>query len=163
MPKKYPKNNPSAGAGTDYDGSTADWSLLQTSPCINAGTTDTSGLNLPETDFIGEPRVFQGRIDIGAFEYQSNIFIENYLFNDFFHIYPNPSMGKIYLIIENASYENLEIEIICNDGKLIYYSKLKKNISKITKQIDLSNYSRGIYFVKVKCENMIRTEKLIIF
>jgi len=43
------------------------------SPCINSGTPDTTGLNLPEIDLAGNPRIFNGEIDIidmGAYEYQ---------------------------------------------------------------------------------------------
>jgi hypothetical protein len=51
-----------------------DYRLSDTSPCINAGTMDTTGLNLPDSDLDGNPRVFDGRIDMGAFEYQQDNF-----------------------------------------------------------------------------------------
>ncbi|SOE20263.1 Right handed beta helix region [Spirosomataceae bacterium TFI 002] len=51
--------------------SSGDLSLLPCSPAINAGTADTTGLNLGLVDLAGNPRVFEGRIDIGAYEYQS--------------------------------------------------------------------------------------------
>jgi len=61
--------NPSAGAGIQFDGLAADWSLQPLSPCIDAGkpdfTTDSTGT---ETDFAGSPRIQYGTIDIGAFE-----------------------------------------------------------------------------------------------
>jgi len=44
------------------------YSLLEDSPCINAGIPDTTGLNLPEFDFAGNPRVLDGRIEMGAYE-----------------------------------------------------------------------------------------------
>jgi len=40
------------------------------SPCVNAGTLDTTGLNLPQFDIAGNPRVFGNRIDMGALENQ---------------------------------------------------------------------------------------------
>ena len=46
------------------------YSLLQFSPCIDAGISDTSGLHLPLFDHGGEERIYAGRIDIGAFEWQ---------------------------------------------------------------------------------------------
>jgi hypothetical protein len=61
--------NPSEGAGLQYDGSAADWSLQPLSPCIDAGkpdfTTDSTGT---EIDIAGSPRIQYGTIDIGAFE-----------------------------------------------------------------------------------------------
>jgi len=44
------------------------FSLQEFSPCVNAGIQDTTGLNLPEFDLAGNPRVYGGRIDMGAYE-----------------------------------------------------------------------------------------------
>ncbi|NTW31659.1 MAG: T9SS type A sorting domain-containing protein [Bacteroidetes bacterium] len=61
---------PSGGSGTGYNGLTADWSLQNSSPCIDAG--DPNGI-YPSTDIAGNPRKNVCRIDIGAYEYQTGI------------------------------------------------------------------------------------------
>ncbi|MEF3694146.1 MAG: T9SS type A sorting domain-containing protein, partial [Candidatus Cloacimonadota bacterium] len=43
--------------------------LSALSPCINIGTLDTLGLFLPPYDLAGNQRVWDGRIDMGCFEY----------------------------------------------------------------------------------------------
>jgi hypothetical protein len=43
--------------------------LSSTSPAINAGTPDPTGLDLPLTDLAGNLRVWDGRIDMGCYEY----------------------------------------------------------------------------------------------
>jgi hypothetical protein len=43
--------------------------LSEGSPCINTGTADTTGMNLPLTDLAGNQRVWDGRIDMGCYEY----------------------------------------------------------------------------------------------
>jgi hypothetical protein len=43
--------------------------LLEESPCINSGTSEIPGMELPETDIIGNPRVYDGQVDMGAYEY----------------------------------------------------------------------------------------------
>ena len=56
----YPNNkdldpsftSPSAGAGTSFDGISADWSLPVTAACVDAGNSDTVGYNLPTTDSL---------------------------------------------------------------------------------------------------------------
>jgi len=50
-----------------------DWSLTINSPCINKGLDNSSDPDIPLTDFIGNIRV--GTTDIGAYEYQSLVFI----------------------------------------------------------------------------------------
>ncbi|MCF7835183.1 C10 family peptidase [Candidatus Gracilibacteria bacterium] len=59
---------PTSGAGTGYNGLTANWQLQSTSPCINAG--DTTGISqyLPIVDLAESPRI-NGIIDMGAYEY----------------------------------------------------------------------------------------------
>ena len=61
--------SPSPGAGTDYDGLSANWTLRSTSACINAGTL----VNLPPTDLSGSQRIYSDIIDIGAYENQSEL------------------------------------------------------------------------------------------
>ena len=51
------------------DPENGDFHLAYGSACINAGTPDISGLGLPSVDLQGLPRVLDGRIDIGAYEY----------------------------------------------------------------------------------------------
>ena len=49
------------------------FNLTAISPCINAGTPDTTGLNLSAADITGNPRIISDTIDIGAYEYQIGI------------------------------------------------------------------------------------------
>ena len=49
------------------DATNDDYSLLEGSPCINAGNPNEIVNN--DKDIIGNPRFFGGRIDIGAYEY----------------------------------------------------------------------------------------------
>ncbi|MCP9767143.1 hypothetical protein EGI22_04420 [Lacihabitans sp. LS3-19] len=55
--------------------SAGDLRLQACSPAINAGTIDTTGLNLGLLDLEGNPRIFEDRIDIGAYERQIAPFI----------------------------------------------------------------------------------------
>jgi len=66
--------------------------LSATSPCRNAGTPDTTGMLLPLRDLAGGPRIWDDRIDIGAYEWN------NVSINEFFRdsvnlqisVFPNP-------------------------------------------------------------------------
>lgn len=61
--------NPSSGTGISYSGVNADWHLFSNSPCINAGTPDTTGFNLPLVDLDGNVRIWFDTIDMGTYEY----------------------------------------------------------------------------------------------
>jgi hypothetical protein len=61
---------PSNGSGADYDAASAVWTLLSSSPCINAG----ADANVPiDLDLAGNPRVQSNIVDIGAYENQSDL------------------------------------------------------------------------------------------
>lgn len=143
--------NPTEGAGIEYDGLSADWTLLETSPCINTGTPDTTGLNLPEFDIAGNPRVFGGRIDMGAYENQS-VYVkinESPVYSKI-NLYPNPGNNEIFIDIPpeiNGSW----IDIVNGQGKVLMHEQI--NISPAM----LSPYKlkSGIYFYRIYNENKV--------
>ena len=57
---------PSEGIGVEY--SEGDWSLSSLSPCINFGSENELDSILLESDLVGNMRVQQGCIDLGAYE-----------------------------------------------------------------------------------------------
>ena len=46
-----------------------DWSLQANSPCIDAGDVGLLNFDPSSTDLAGEPRVINGQVDMGAYEY----------------------------------------------------------------------------------------------
>ncbi len=50
--------------------------IANTSPCVNAGLADTTGLGLPSTDYYGNTRIVGGTTDIGIHE--TTVLPQNY-------------------------------------------------------------------------------------
>ncbi|MCD4768717.1 MAG: T9SS type A sorting domain-containing protein [Bacteroidales bacterium] len=69
-------------------------------------------------------------------------------------IFPNPNNGIITIETKNIQ----AIEIIDITGKLV--KQIRETSNKI--QIDLSSLHKGIYFIKIKTEKGIVTEKIIL-
>lgn len=141
---------PSTGYGIGYNGVTADWSLQDGSPCINAG--DPGGI-YPATDKAGNPRVVESIIDIGAYEYQWPVGIYPVNNQDDLLIYPNPAVD--YIVIENPPKSKIEISNI--NGQII------KTINNdfIKKVIYIGNLSSGVYMIKAITNNAVNFRKFV--
>lgn len=141
--------NPLLKDATNYD-----FSLMSTSPCINTGTPDTTGLHLPATDILGNPRV-KDRIDMGAIE---SIITNNVEINGIneLDIYPNPSKG-LFNLKSDESLLNKSIEILNINGQIMF----KKTIDKPISQINISDFGQGVYFIKIISEKGIIVKKII--
>jgi hypothetical protein len=73
-----------------------------------------------------------------------------------FSIFPNPAKNSIQIDLKNLS--NDTFTLYNSTGKSIYTIKL---ISKSTK-IDVSNYTKGIYFYTISNSNKLSSGKLVI-
>jgi hypothetical protein len=148
----YPQfTNPSGGAGIEYDGLAADWTLLETSPCINKGTPDTTGLNLPQYDIAGNQRVFGGRIDIGAYENQSvYVKINDSPVYSKIKLYPNPGTDKIYIDIP-PEMDGAWIDIVDGQGRVLMHEQISFSPSILSPY----KLQSGIYFYRIYNENKV--------
>lgn len=75
-------------------------------------------------------------------------------------IYPNPTSSVSNIKIENV-YGNIIIRITDVSGRVL--QKIEENVNNgYETQIDLSNYSKGVYFINITTDKCQRTEKLIL-
>ena len=74
---------------------------------------------------------------------------------------PNPSNGLFTLNIETPAIENFNMRITNVGGQLVYEQNVTVNGSH-TEQVDISNLSKGIYYLLLQTETGSRVEKLII-
>ncbi|HRF99754.1 MAG TPA: PKD domain-containing protein [Bacteroidia bacterium] len=77
---------------------------------------------------------------------------------DIFSIYPNPTKG-IITITTSSIFEKVDIEITNTLGQTVKTETLK-NIQQTT--VDMSNLSKGIYYVKVSSPEGTKLSKLIL-
>lgn len=80
--------------------------------------------------------------------------------NDNLHIYPNPSSGKISVVLP-STFANQEYSVNVTDllGKLVYSSN-EQGVQSLT--LDLSNLPSAIYILKVISANKTYIKKIII-
>ncbi|MDP8210084.1 MAG: choice-of-anchor Q domain-containing protein, partial [Candidatus Stygibacter australis] len=110
------------------------YSPLDNSPVIDAGTLNLpEGIELPETDVYGNPRIYGNGIDMGAVEWQGteNSSDEISVLPDELIIYPNPLIAgnlrdgnaKILWLGENS--DDISIEIFNIKGQKLRKLKIE--------------------------------------
>ncbi|MFC2115151.1 T9SS type A sorting domain-containing protein [Bacteroidota bacterium] len=70
-------------------------------------------------------------------------------------IYPNPTNNLLTIETDNPGLYSIEISSL--NGQLIYCASKKGNLM----QIDLTPFSKGIYFITVRSKKLVWTEKII--
>jgi len=148
------------------------YALQNDSPCVNTGIPDTTGLNLPEFDLAGNPRLYGGRIEMGAYENQNlAVGVEEFdsdsnrdLVGAFgVECYPNPFYNHttIHHTLPNAGFVNLEIHNIT--GK-----KIKTLHSGFTPAgehgfvWDAEGLKDGLYLMRLETDGISESRKLLL-
>lgn len=70
-----------------------------------------------------------------------------------FKIYPNPVVGRLYV---ETNLTELKYQIYDIQGK-----EIKKSVLDNSNSVDVSNLINGVYFIKLKLENRVKTFKFI--
>jgi len=152
--------DPTEGAGLDYDGLAADWSLLDSSPCVNTGTPDTTGLNLPATDLLGNPRIYGIRVDMGAIENQMVVGLpQNPLVNARVQVSPNP-FGQSFKVVAPGRDKISSISLFNQNGQQIATETMMPFEQMLV--FDLRNQSPGLYLLVTRfADGSTETTKLV--
>ncbi|HNX00274.1 MAG TPA: FlgD immunoglobulin-like domain containing protein, partial [Candidatus Cloacimonadota bacterium] len=146
--------------------------LSSDSPCIDAGTPDTTGLFLPLADLAGNYRIWNNRIDMGCYEYGSApVGTEDQLHTEVYSSlsnYPNPfnpSTTISYNLKDNAQ---VTLDIYNIRGQLVKSLVHEKQSSGkhsiVWNGRDESNTScaSGVYLYRLKAGEALITRKMIL-
>jgi len=71
-------------------------------------------------------------------------------------LYPNPVKNLLNIEVSNSNLQNISYQIIDVSGKVLTTSQLFNS-----QQIDVSNWSKGVYFVRISSANENKTLKFI--
>ncbi len=77
-------------------------------------------------------------------------------------IYPNPSRDIFNVTFTSEEVQNLKVRILNIVGEELISDNLEQFIGEYTKQINLSNNAKGIYFLEITTNNGVVNKKLIL-
>ncbi|MFC2103964.1 kelch repeat-containing protein [Bacteroidota bacterium] len=86
--------------------------------------------------------------------------IEEILFSNSIKVYPNPTSNKLFIEINYES-DQLKLEVLNIIGQTLFIKEVEQNgDSKV--ELDLSNYSKGVYFIRIYDEKYNYTRKVLV-
>jgi len=152
--------------------------LVDMSPCIDAGNPDTTGLNLPLRDLLGDIRILDGNgdglaiVDMGAYEYIGTHVGEGSLqvASSRLQVFPNPTRGisdiRYHLPagqagISDTRYVSLGIFDL-NGNELTMLEEINQSPGDYKIKFNASTLPAGIYLVRLQAGEVVVTEKLVV-
>jgi hypothetical protein len=78
------------------------------------------------------------------------------------NIIPNPATNMFNLVVYGANGMNMAITITDLEGKTIFTGQDKPQSQNYSKVIDITNFPKGSYMVKVQTDIQSITKKLVI-
>jgi type IX secretion system substrate protein len=78
-------------------------------------------------------------------------------------VYPNPNTGSFNLNFNSSIVNNINLEITEAIGQTFYTEQIKNFQGNYVKEFDFNNISSGIYYLQLKSEKNILTQKIVVF
>jgi hypothetical protein len=77
-------------------------------------------------------------------------------------IYPNPNNGVFTISFANLDARQVDLRIINVIGNEIYHEVLNRSDIQSSKTIDLNNFAKGLYYVKIETENYSSVRRVVV-
>lgn len=79
-----------------------------------------------------------------------------------FEMYPNPANSMLNLKFNALNAQDFEISIINLQGQEVYSDQVNNFSGYYNNSVNISEYSKGVYFVNFKTENAVENRRLLI-
>ena len=79
-----------------------------------------------------------------------------------FDVYPNPSKDIFNISFVSEEVQNLEVKVLNMIGEVVYTEGLESFVGEYTKQINLSSYTKGVYFLEITTNTGVVNKKIVL-
>ena len=76
-------------------------------------------------------------------------------------VYPNPNTGRFIISINSNNSENIVVELLNIQGQKVYRKEIK-NVTNSVENIDISQFAKGIYYLRVNNGTDVAIRKVVV-
>jgi hypothetical protein len=76
-------------------------------------------------------------------------------------LFPNPNNGMFTLTMKGADYSEMSIEVLTVQGQILWSDMASNVQGDVNRQLDLTNYANGIYYVRVVADGKTFIQKVV--
>ena len=145
------------------------FSLSGSSPIADQGTPDTASLQIPGKDIAGNMRIYNNRIDIGAYEWSpATGIISRNNGSAQLRIFPNPVRSDFSVSFMPDRPGTFSFTIYASDGKPlwnsghIFCSIGKKEILVTANETGIKKWKNGLYLLRVSGDGFVATTPFVL-
>ena len=77
-------------------------------------------------------------------------------------VYPNPTRGLVNINFDKIIEQNVTISLVDAFGKEVYRNKFNVGFETSIIDFDISNYPKGVYFLQMVSDDIIKTERIVL-
>lgn len=155
---------PSNSITTDpefVDAGNGDFDLTENSPAVNSGDPNTPAVDFPSNgnsepiDIEGGPRFYNSTIDIGAYEWQDPLGVDDNTLANSISYYPNPVIHSLSITSQTPIHK---VALYSITGEKIFSEKLH---GVTETKLNMAQKTVGVYFLKVETVEQTGVYKII--
>ena len=77
-------------------------------------------------------------------------------------IYPNPTNARVNIYFNSTRSQDIKLKLLSAIGEIIFIENLNRFKGEYSKQINLKDYPKAIYFLEIETNNGVINKKLIL-
>ncbi|MEM8889564.1 MAG: choice-of-anchor Q domain-containing protein [Bacteroidota bacterium] len=127
-----------------YGGASYSFRLQSGSPAIDAGDNSFA----PQTDQRGQARIFNGTVDLGAYEYDPATSIQQNISSSLL-LFPQPNQGRFTLAWKEGANQEFLYELRDIQGRILSFKTVRMD-AKGELLVEESSLSPGYYVLRIR-------------
>lgn len=139
-----------------------DWELINTVNGAGTSSQVNTYQSIDENPFKGINYYQLKQIDFdGEYDYSKTVVLSKELSKSFnLNVFPNPAKDHI-TVSWNKSHRNGKLEVTDLNGRVL--QSISTDLQGNSHRFDLSNYDKGVYFVRFATDNFTSTKKVVVY